>query len=126
MPSDQPIPVPSNVLTYLLHGASLDTARLLLDTWRPGDVAHPGDPFGTVFLWLWRTDQDRAVRFFSDMLWQVRRTQPDATKQITLNGVLNGLAMAAQGIAEAELAEMEPRLLQWLQMDHAEDPNATS
>lgn len=126
MPSDQPIPVPSNVLMHLLHGAALDTARLLLDTWKPGDVAHPGDPFGTVFLWLWRTDQDRALRFFSDVLWRVRRTQPDATKAITLDGVLQGLRLAAQGITAAELAEMRPRLTRWLLADHGEDPNATS
>ncbi|GIM88737.1 hypothetical protein [Paractinoplanes toevensis] len=117
--------VPSKVLMHMLHGVALDASQLILSSWHSPDIVHPGDPFGTVFLWLWRTDQDRATRLFSDVAWRVRHTGAGATKQITLNGLLNGLRQAAEGITSEELTAMRPVLIEWMRADHGEDPNTT-
>jgi hypothetical protein len=128
--SDRPqYTVPDNVLTHMLSGVALDTAQLILRTWQPsdGNAVHPGDPFGTVWLWLWRVDQDRAVSLLSNLLWRIRRQEPGATKQITLDALLRGMQLfALQGVQPGELDGLRDKTLQWMLTDHGEDPNSTS
>ncbi len=126
MTETQQYTVPRLVLTAMLRGVVLDTAQLILSSWHSPEVVHPGDDFGRVFLWLWREDQDEAVKLFADVMWNVRRQQPNATKQITLDGLMNGLRLATQGVQPGELATLRDKMLERARFDHAEDPNSTS
>jgi hypothetical protein len=56
----------------------------------------PGDPFGTVFAWLWEDDPDQAMVFLGDVMAVLRDHNPvaDLSPPVTLDEILSGLRLA--------------------------------
>ncbi|MFC7274899.1 hypothetical protein ACFQS1_12960 [Paractinoplanes rhizophilus] len=102
MTQKQVYEVPEQVLSAMLIGVETDTVQSLVDNWKPGKAAHPGDPFGRVFLWLWRTDSHRAVTLFNDVVRRVRRTKQSPAREFTSDDLLHGLSFATQGMTDSE------------------------
>jgi hypothetical protein len=57
---------------------------------------HPGDPFGTVFAWIWQDSPDQAMLFLADVLAALRDHNPvaDLDPPVTLDELLSGLRLA--------------------------------
>ncbi|MDT0380600.1 hypothetical protein RM572_17745 [Streptomyces sp. DSM 42041] len=87
------IDMPHRAFEHLLTGFVCYEGADLARTYKPGGVAHPGDPFGTVFAWLWEERRGTAVSLFADLLAEARR-QADPGKEVTLDGLLRGLRFA--------------------------------
>lgn len=72
------IEVPTRVYELLRAGFVRHWAHWQLQAqrasggYKPGDVVHPGDPFGTVLAWLWSTDKDETALFVAEYLADLR------------------------------------------------------
>jgi hypothetical protein len=115
--------VPGRVLNHLIGGIVNDTAHATLRDWKPGNVIHPGDPFGLVLSWLWQNDPDLAVSAFADLIAQLRKWDERATTAITLDAVLDGLPLALQGLSSQEEDDLIDRLRTEVPQHFSADPN---
>lgn len=126
MTNRQEYTVPRRVLTNMLISVVVDASQVALETWSPGGVVRFGDPFGSVFVWLWRADEDRAVQLFADILWAVRHSSPNSTMQITLDAALDGFGLDLMDETDGEHEAMLTRLQAEVPALHGRDPNATA
>jgi hypothetical protein len=101
--------VPDRVYALLQNGFVLDTARDLLKIHADQRVLHPGDAFGEVLTWLWRTDPDRAIAMVRDLLAEVRYHSPDADRSITLGQLLGGVRFSLHAMPDSEFGELMAR-----------------
>ncbi|GAB1639628.1 hypothetical protein [Krasilnikovia sp. MM14-A1259] len=131
--------VPGEVMTPLMRGLIDDTAHKTLRDWHRGDPdrelarlagldprrphLHLGDPFGKVLVWLWRTDPHHAVSVVADVVAQMRHFDELATKQITLDDLLDALPSALQGLEEQEEDALIDRLRHDVPRQFTVDPN---
>ncbi|MCX4671567.1 hypothetical protein OG453_33595 [Streptomyces sp. NBC_01381] len=100
------IAVPYRQFEQLLTGfvcyEGIDLGRFYKD----GKVAHPGDPFGEVFAWLWDTRRDTAVSLFADLLAEARRNGPEGM-EVTLDALISGLRFALHRTRISEANEYD-------------------
>ena len=94
--------VPDNVFAHLRNGLVFETAHYLLEGRRGQSILHPGEAFGQVLAWLWRTDQDAAVKLVVDLLASVRYHSPGSDKNIRLDDLLAGTAFSIHGLSDEE------------------------
>ena len=122
--------VPRRVFTHLVGGLVHDTARKTLEVFhrpdrQPGTPIHLGDPFGLVLSWLWKTDPDLAVAQFAELMAYLRKWDQQATTQITLDDVLDGLFLCLQGLTDQEAGELTTRLSDDVPAHFTTDLNST-
>jgi hypothetical protein len=86
--------VPHRVFEHLLTGFMCFEGDGLARDFKKGDVAHPGDPFGSVFAWLWDTERSTAISLFADLLAEARRRTPSKEDRIRLDDLIAGLRFA--------------------------------
>jgi hypothetical protein len=96
-----PVIVPRAVYQQLKAGfaarsAEQITRRLLRHPAHEPRLAHPGDPFGTVFAWMWADDQDQAMIFLADVLAGLRNFNEiaDIDPPVTLDELLRWTRLA--------------------------------
>src|SRR5258706_6168721 len=85
--------VPNDVMEHLLDGIVMDAAYTALQSWEPGDVLHPGDPFGRVLSWMWKEDKGTALLLVSRLLGAFIR-MGERGESVTLADVVDGLPFA--------------------------------
>ncbi|MFE2838328.1 hypothetical protein ACFXI6_46445 [Streptomyces mirabilis] len=87
------VEVPYRTFEYLLtgfvHGEAVDAGR----HYKNGNVAHPGDPFGNVFAWLWDNRRDTAMSAFAQLLATARDNTPDGV-ELRMDDLIKGLRFA--------------------------------
>ncbi|AZQ35928.1 hypothetical protein EJ357_22625 [Streptomyces cyaneochromogenes] len=87
------VEVPYRTFEYLLtgfvHGEAVDAGQ----RYTGGNVAHPGDPFGDVFGWLWDNWRDTAVSSFAQLLATARDNAPDGV-ELRMDALIKGLQFA--------------------------------
>lgn len=71
------VEVPRRTFDYLLTGFVCHEAIDLARSYAESGIAHPGDPFGNVFAWLWEANRGNAVSLFADLLAEARRHAPE-------------------------------------------------
>lgn len=86
--------VPYRVFHHLLTGFVCDEGRDLASDYKKGEVAHPGDPFGRVFAWLWDLDRDIATHLVADLLAEARRAAKKGQDEVRFSDLLDGLHFA--------------------------------
>ncbi|MBF6216229.1 hypothetical protein IU487_35120 [Nocardia puris] len=87
--------VPAEIREQLLGGYFAYEADFAIRGLRAkrGNFIHIGDPFGKMFVWLWRTAPDDAMRHLAGYLVELRN-HPDAPDPpIRLDDVLDALGM---------------------------------
>ena len=94
--------VPDNVFAHLRNGLVFETSHYLLERLPRQRVLHPGEAFGQVLTWLWRTDQDGAVKLVVDLLASVRYHAPRSDKNICLDDLLTGIAFSIRAMSDEE------------------------
>lgn len=105
--------VPYEVFTKLCTGFTQYEGADLARDYKRGEVAHPGDPFGAVFAWMWENDRDLAVWTLGD-LFAVARGETDDGNKLRLDDLLDGLAFALHGTPYAREEHMRQiRLKAW-------------
>ena len=106
----------------LLRGLRRDGGYL------PGDVVHPGDPFGTVLAWLWRDNPNEAVSLLGDFVAQMRKWDELAHSQnpaVRLDDLLETLPLALPGdFTDAETEALISRARSELPTFFSSDPNS--
>lgn len=110
--------VPMNILGTLLANTACAEAHFFLkvatdgaDDYRPGQLAHPGDPFGRVVAWAWLTDPDLAIGLIADFVAQARyhdELAPEPGKRLLLSDLLDGLPLT---VRPKDLPEPEMKAL---------------
>src|SRR5437868_8727383 len=100
------VEVPSQTFEYLLtgfvHGEAVDTGR----RYTGGNVAHPGDPFGDVFAWLWDNRRDTAMSAFAQLLATASSNAPDGI-DLRMDALLKGLRFALHRSRLSEAGELD-------------------
>ncbi|MFD4563736.1 hypothetical protein ACFWOX_04775 [Streptomyces sp. NPDC058467] len=100
------VEVPHHTFEYLLtgfvHSEAVDLARFYKD----GRVAHPGDPFGNVFAWLWDNRRDTAISAFAQLLATAQDNAPDGT-ELGLTELIKGLRFALHATRLSEAGEFD-------------------
>ncbi|MGW3865768.1 hypothetical protein ACWEDZ_30415 [Streptomyces sp. NPDC005047] len=86
--------VPQRTYEHLLTGFVCHEAIDLARSYADSGIAHPGDPFGNVFAWLWETNQGSAVTLLADLLAEARRHAPQPGKEVTLKALVRDLRFA--------------------------------
>lgn len=86
--------VPHRVFERTLFGFACFEAQDLASDFKKGDVAHPGDPFGEVFAWLWDTHRSHAISLFVDLLSEARRHATSEEDTVRLDDLITGLRFA--------------------------------
>jgi hypothetical protein len=96
-----PVTLPRPVYQQLKAGfaarsAEQITRRLLRDPAKQPRFAHPGDPFGTVFAWMWADDPGQAMIFLADVLAGLRdhNQLADLDPPVTLDELLSWMRIA--------------------------------
>ncbi|MFF3871216.1 hypothetical protein [Streptomyces sp. NPDC001978] len=87
------VEVPHRTFDHLLTGFVDSEATHLALFYKEGKVAHPGDPFGNVFAWLWDTRRDVAVSAFAQLLATARDNAPEG-EELRLDDLISGLRFA--------------------------------
>jgi hypothetical protein len=77
---------------------------------RLGRDLHPGELFGLVLTWLWRTEPERAVGCVADLLAKTRYHADGADRTITLGDLLSGFRYALQDMSDDEAEALLDRL----------------
>ncbi|WP_406360319.1 hypothetical protein OID55_10925 [Streptomyces sp. NBC_00715] len=106
------IEVPARVFDHLLTGFICDEGADLARFYKDGQVAHPGDAFGSVFAWLWESHRESAVAAFATLLAEARRRCEDG-EEVSLDDLITGLrfALHRSRLAQTEeFAEVERTL----------------
>ncbi|MFI8793911.1 hypothetical protein [Streptomyces sp. NPDC055105] len=85
------IEVPVRTYEHLSTGFVCYEAIELARNFTAGGLAHPGDPFGNVFAWLWETNRASAVSLFADLLAEAKRHAPEASKEVMLADLVRDL-----------------------------------
>jgi hypothetical protein len=83
------------VAAFATHSAEWITRMIQRDP-QHRDAMHPGDPFGTVFAWIWQDNPDQAMLFLADTLAALRDHNPvaDLNPRVTLDELLRGMRLA--------------------------------
>ncbi|RZU46522.1 hypothetical protein EV385_6596 [Krasilnikovia cinnamomea] len=84
--------VPASIMEQLLLGVLSHEVPLTLKHTKPGELAIVSDQLGDVLTWLWQADADWAVTFVADYLAQSRYWDANASRSITLDQLVDGLA----------------------------------
>lgn len=98
--------VPHRTFEYLLTGFVHSEALGLARFYKEGKVAHPGDPFGNVFAWLWDNPRDAAVSAFAHLLAEARDQAP-AGEEVRMNDLLKGLRFALHRTRLSDAGEFD-------------------
>jgi hypothetical protein len=101
--------IPDNVFAHLRNGLVFETAHYLLAGHPEQPVLHPGEAFGQVLTWLWRTDQDAAMKLVVDLLASVRYHAPGSDKNIRLDDLLAGIAFSIHAMSDEEAGALLAR-----------------
>lgn len=88
------IEVPLRTYEHLRTGFVCHEARDLARSYADNQLAHPGDPFGNVFAWLWERDRRSAVSLFVELLAEARRQAPTPDKEVALEDLVRDLRFA--------------------------------
>lgn len=121
---DQPMPppartieVPERMLGTLLSSVAIATGHFMLAGDGPGVLTHPGDGFGRVLAWLWRTGQrDTAGMLTAGLLGQLRvhdPAAPDPGQRTTWTQLRRGIGVATSRRFDDDDTETD-RMLAWL------------
>lgn len=110
--------VPEHVFQDLISGfvaeAARDLHRHVRNRERPysaGDPVHPGDSFGRLIGWLWKTAPAEAIFELASYVHQVRRLEAEAgTSGVQLDDILWGLSFARPpDLPKEELEALQER-----------------
>jgi hypothetical protein len=83
--------VPGREFEHLLTGFVCYEGRDLASDFKKGMVAHPGDPFGKVFAWLWDSHRSIAISLFADLLAEAQRNATSEENTVRLDDLIRGL-----------------------------------
>lgn len=100
------IEVPSRPFELLLTGFACHWGEFVAKNITAGHSAHPGDPFGEVFAWLWETRRDTAVSVFADLLAEARAKAHEG-QEVRLDDLLKGLHFAVHRTPLSEGGQFE-------------------
>jgi len=79
---------------FAIHSAEWITGIITRHPQHRGAL-HAGDPFGTVFAWMWQDDPDQAMVFLADTLAALRDHNPvELTPRVTLDELLSSMRLA--------------------------------
>ncbi|WP_020117553.1 hypothetical protein [Streptomyces canus] len=98
--------VPYRPFECMLTGFVNDTAVDLARFYKDGHVAHPGDPFGEVFAWLWDYQRSTAVSSFAQLMATAKDNTPDGTK-LTMEELIRGLRFALHRTRLSDAGEFD-------------------
>lgn len=88
---------PESVMVKLLAHLAVSTADLYHhESGDPDRVFHPGDAFGAVLAWLWRTGQEtRAVQLVVDLTAELREHNPHAgPPRLAFSRIVSGIGFS--------------------------------
>ncbi|MFF7521297.1 hypothetical protein [Streptomyces pseudovenezuelae] len=100
------IEVPHRIFEYLLTGFVEAEARDLARFYSDGKVAHPGDPFGNVFAWLWDNRRGTAMSAFAQCLATARDNTPDGV-ELRMDDLIRGLRFALHSTRLSDPGEFD-------------------
>ncbi|WP_406507630.1 hypothetical protein [Streptomyces sp. NBC_00212] len=100
------VEVPRRTFDYLLTGFVCHEAIDLARSYAESGIAHPGDPFGNVFAWLWEANRGNAVSLFADLLAEARRHAPEG-KGLKLDDLIRDLRFALHNTQLSHVREYE-------------------
>ncbi|MFF0228054.1 hypothetical protein [Streptomyces sp. NPDC004629] len=89
------IGVPHRTFEHLLSGFVRSEAEEIAHFGRAAEAVIPGEPFGSVFAWLWEEHRDAAVGAFAGLLAEARRVG-ELGDEIRLESLIKGLRTALQ------------------------------
>ena len=118
--------VPHRVFEQMLSGFVCFEAQDLASDFKKGDVAHPGDPFGSVFAWLWDTERETALSLFAELLAEAQRGAPSEENRVRLDDLIRGLrhALHHTGLSHfREYEKVEKVLREEIPKHFSGDPN---
>lgn len=101
------ITMPSEIFHRLLTGFTASEGEDLARDYTRGKVAHPGDPFGEVFAWLWDNRRSTAIALTADLLATARGQADSKGQAVSLDDFLAGLRFALHATHLAHHREFE-------------------